>query len=310
MQKNGLLIIVLVLVLLGAGIFFMTGKSDPAGEAATGEAMSSLTEAPVTVIDVAEEQEITDDTLDTAATSTEATPSETAEQAPENETAVATETATAPATEETSPAPEEEPATAAVKAEDSGSLLAAPKSLQIDVAAAMADRPIGSENAPVTIIEYASMTCPHCAHFANNTLPEIKKLLIETGKARLIFRDFPLDSFALKAAMLARCADASIYTDLIEVIFKNQERWIKSEDPVAALKQYGALAGMDEEYMNACVNSEELRAAILHSVQEAQQKYDIKSTPTFIFNYGAEKFNGGREAKAFVDTVEKLSKAK
>jgi protein-disulfide isomerase len=179
--------------------------------------------------------------------------------------------------------------------------------MQLNIAEVMQDNVLGNPDAPVTILEYASMTCPHCAHFSMDVLPEVKERLITTGKAKLIFREFPLDQLAMKASKMARCAPRDKYFDLIEVIFRNQDRWIKAEDPEKSLMQLGTLAGMTEERMKTCINSQELEAAILSGLQEGQSKYAIKSTPTFIFNYGAETFAGGRSADEFEATVNKLS---
>lgn len=204
----------------------------------------------------------------------------------------------------------EEAKAPAVKTETSKSLLAAPAALKIDIAAAMADRVLGNEKAPVEIIEYASMTCSHCAHFANKILPDVKKRLIETGKARLVYRDFPLDQTALKAAMMARCLPADKYYSMVEVIFSNQERWIKNKDPLEGLAQLGTLAGMDVDMFKSCTTNTELETAILKGVQDGQNKYKMKSTPTFVFNNGAETFNGAQAVEKFEETVNKLTKGK
>ena len=87
------------------------------------------------------------------------------------------------------------------------------------------DRVLGQADAPITIVEYASMTCPHCAHFANEVLPELKKKWIDTGKAKLVMRPFPLDQVALRAEMLARCLPPERYYPMIETLFKTQEKW-------------------------------------------------------------------------------------
>ena len=190
------------------------------------------------------------------------------------------------------------------------SLLAPPATAKDDVAAAMKDRVLGNDNAPVTIIEYASMTCSHCAHFATAILPEVKKRLIDTGKAKLIFRDFPLDNFALKAAMMARCAEADKYFNLVEVIFSNQERWTQAKDPLQSLAQLGSLAGIDAGTFKSCTENTALETAILNGVQESQTKYSVKSTPTFIFNNGAEQLAGAQDVDKFEDIVNKLSQGK
>lgn len=180
----------------------------------------------------------------------------------------------------------------------------------VDVKKAMADRSIGSETAPVTIIEYASLTCPHCAHFATTNLAAVKEKLVNTGKLRLVFRDFPLDQYAMKAAKMARCVEPSKYFDLIEVIFKNQERWTKADDQVKSLMQLGSLAGMDETTMIACMNNDELESAIAASVNEAQSKFEIKATPTFVVNYGVESFTGAQDVSKFEEVVNRLSAGK
>lgn len=196
------------------------------------------------------------------------------------------------------------------KEASSQSLLAAPTALKIDIAEAMKERVLGDEKAPVTIIEYASMTCKHCAQFATKVLPEVKKRLIDTGKAKLIFRDFPLDNLSLKAAMMNRCVPADRYYNLIDVVFSNQERWVHAKEPLESLAQLGALAGMDHDYFDACTNNKELETAILDGVQQAQRKYRIKSTPTFVFNDGAVIFSGALDADKFETTVNKLTKGK
>jgi len=153
----------------------------------------------------------------------------------------------------------------------------------INVEAAMAERAIGREDAPVTIIEYASMTCDHCAGFHIQVLPEVKKDLIETGRARLVYRDMPWDKFALKAAKMARCAPADKYFGLVEEIFKTHDVWAHGPDPLAALKEMGKAAGMDDAYLQACLDNVDLETAIVTRQQEAIKAYDIKGTPTFVF---------------------------
>ena len=175
-----------------------------------------------------------------------------------------------------------------------------------DVAAMMTDRVLGDENAPVTIIEFASLTCGHCAAFHNERLPEVKKELIETGKVKLILREFPLDGIALKASMMLRCAPADKYYKLAEVVFANQTRWARSPDPLNALTKYGMLAGLSKTKIQACMNNKDLEKAILAGLQAAQQQYTIQATPTFIFNDGAERMQGVHAIEDIKATVEKL----
>lgn len=177
---------------------------------------------------------------------------------------------------------------------------------KIDVAAATADRVLGNPDAPVTIYEYASMTCSHCAAFHKFGLPTIKKELIETGKAKLIFRDFPLDNFAVKAAAMARCAPADKFYPLVSMIFAEQERWVKTAAPDEAVQKIGALAGMESEYIKACMADEDLKKAMMASMQDAQKTYAIDSTPTFIFKKGDERM---MEYPDFTDAMKKAEEA-
>lgn len=162
---------------------------------------------------------------------------------------------------------------------------------KVDVESALADKTIGNADAPVTIIEYASLTCHHCANFHNKVLPEVKKQLIETGKAKLIFRDFPLDGVALKGSMMARCAPEDKFFPLLSVIFSNQERWTKAQDPVQSLAQLGALAGMDADRIKECMADEPLQKEILERQQKAQKAHNIHETPSFLFMRGEEKMD-------------------
>src|SRR6185437_7801463 len=114
------------------------------------------------------------------------------------------------------------------------------------------DRILGKADAPITIFEYASLTCPHCADFDKETLPQIKTEWIDTGKAKLIFRDFPLDASALKAAIVARCAPPERFYGFIDVLFTQQASWGMGGDPVPSLGRLAKLGGMGEEQFRAC----------------------------------------------------------
>ena len=106
------------------------------------------------------------------------------------------------------------------------------------------DMVVGSDDAPVTIIEYASMTCPHCADFHLNTYGKLKEAYIDTGKVRLVFREFPLDGLALQASMLARCAGPKRFFAFIDVLFTQQAGWARASDPMSALARIGRLGGV------------------------------------------------------------------
>lgn len=286
MANKGLIIGVVALLAVGGLFVVLKPKTEaPAPQ----QEMTAEAPAPETAPAVTEETQPATETA-TTEEATPDTPAPVTEEAPAADTA-ATEEAPAAATGE-------------------GSLLAAPQGMEVDVKKAMEDRSLGDINAPVTIIEYASMTCPHCAHFHKTILPQVKEKLIDTGKVLFIFRDFPLDGTATKAAMMARCADQDKYFNLIEVIFGNQERWIKAEDPLKALAQLGTLAGMDESYINMCINNAELENDMLGRINEAQTRYSIKQTPTFVFNGGEESFSGAQPIEKFEEVVKKLSAGK
>jgi protein-disulfide isomerase len=146
------------------------------------------------------------------------------------------------------------------------------------------DRVMGDANAPVTIIEYASMTCPHCAHFATEVLPAIKPVLIDSGKVRLVFRDYPLDALALRGAMLVRCAGNERAFGMIELLFSRQAVWAAAQDPKAALLTIANQAGMNEAQFNACMDDKAVQDAVTQSRVTAEQAYKINSTPSFLVN--------------------------
>lgn len=180
----------------------------------------------------------------------------------------------------------------------------------IDTTKALAERVLGDPKAPVTIVDYSSMTCPHCARFHAETLPKIKETYIDTGKAKLVFRDFPFDQWALRASMLARCAPAERYFPLLDVLFKGQAQWATAKDPAAALIQTGKLAGLSEATIKACWEDKALADGILNMRLEGQNKDKIESTPTFILSSGSgsTKVEGAQPFEKFAEAIDKLAK--
>ena len=146
------------------------------------------------------------------------------------------------------------------------------------------DRILGNAQAPITIVEYASLTCPHCAHFANDVLPEIKKEWIDTGKAKLVLRDFPLDEPALRAAMIARCAPPERYYAFADTFFAAQEKWVRSTDYREALARLAKLGGMGQAEFDTCITNTELENKIVEGRLRATQELEVTSTPTFFVN--------------------------
>jgi protein-disulfide isomerase len=142
---------------------------------------------------------------------------------------------------------------------------------------------IGSHKAPVTIIEYASMTCPHCAHFSETTFPELQKRYIDTGKVRFTLRPFPLDALAAAGFMLARCGGKDKYMPMVETLFAKQPQWLVKE-PLPPLKEIAKQFGIGESEFNDCLANQKLLDGIQAVRDHAAQKLGVNSTPTFFVN--------------------------
>ena len=166
------------------------------------------------------------------------------------------------------------------------------------------EQALGDPNAPVTIIEYASLTCPHCATFHNEVLPELKEKYIAPGKVRLVYRDFPLDQPALAAATLAHCAGPDRYFGFLDVLFETQESWAGADDHLAALKRLGKLGGLSEQQIDACFADQQLADRILRTRLDAQNEHEINSTPSFVIN--GETYDGARELEEFSEIIDPL----
>jgi protein-disulfide isomerase len=147
-----------------------------------------------------------------------------------------------------------------------------------------AEKAMGKADAPVTMIEYSSLTCPHCASFHKETLPRIKESYIDTGKVRLVYRDFPFDRLALRAAQIAHCAGKDRYFAFLDVLFRNQENWSRDKDPMAALARLAKLGGIGQAEHDVCVGDQKLIDSILMGRQGGEKEFNVESTPTFIIN--------------------------
>jgi len=147
----------------------------------------------------------------------------------------------------------------------------------------------GSADAPVTIVEYASMTCPHCAAFAINVFPKLKSAYIDTGKVRYIFREFPLNAPAFAAAMVARCAPADKFFDIVHTYFRSQEKWLGGGDLKAAMFEIAKPFGFTNQTFDACIANQALFKAI-NDVRDRGSKLGVQATPTFFIN--GKKFEG------------------
>ena len=172
---------------------------------------------------------------------------------------------------------------------------------------ALKDRIMGDPNAPVEIIEYSSLTCPHCRNFHLNVLPALKKKYIDTGKVKLIYRDFPFDRFGLMAAVMARCAPPNRYFQFLDVLFQNQERWSKDPNPGAALARIGKLGGLSENDFQACMSNKQLVDGLIQVRLDANKRFDVTATPTFVIN-GDKRVVGFQSFEVFDELLEKLTK--
>jgi protein-disulfide isomerase len=142
---------------------------------------------------------------------------------------------------------------------------------------------LGSDKAPVTVIEYASMTCPHCAHFSETTFPELQKRYIDTGKVKFTLRPFPLDALAAAGFMLARCGGKDKYMPIVETLFAKQNDWIVKE-PLPPLRDIAKQFGISETQFNECLANQKLLDDIQAVRDHAAQKLGVNSTPTFFVN--------------------------
>lgn len=150
--------------------------------------------------------------------------------------------------------------------------------------AILPQRILGNKDAPVTIIEFASLTCGHCANFDVHTLPKLKETYIDTGKVRLVFRDFPLGQLALVAAMVPHCVAPDQYFGFLNLLFHSMPTWATSKDPLTAIGKVVRLGGMSEEALHACFNNQALFNAIRDRADADGKKYGIDATPTFLIN--------------------------
>lgn len=176
----------------------------------------------------------------------------------------------------------------------------------------LAERGIGPADAKVTIREFFSLTCPHCARFARDTLPGVKKQLVDSGKIRMIFHDFPLDQLALTAAAVARALPVERYEPFVAALLASQDRWAfaRGINNTEEIWKTAALAGLSRDVFNATVADAALKGEILKAQDADAKTYGIDSTPTFIVNGPKTKNDrlvGERPYQDFADAVAKAA---
>ena len=160
----------------------------------------------------------------------------------------------------------------------------------VDTIEALNDKKIGEESAKIKIIEFASLTCGHCAKFHNEVFPKIKEEFIDTGKVLFTYKDFPLDKFALKASVIARCSGEKKFFSFLNVLYSKQKDWTRTEDPFRSLLKIAKLGGLKNDEIKVCVGNKSIEDGILKQRLSSSKKFDIKATPTLYIN--GKKYEG------------------
>lgn len=169
---------------------------------------------------------------------------------------------------------------------------------------ALPEMSLGKADAPVTIVEYMSMTCPHCAHFHNETFDKIKEKYVDTGKARFIIREFPFDPRAAAAFMLARCAPNGAYFPMVSMLFKQQETWAGADDGKAALLQMSKLAGFTQESFEKCLTDQKLLNDVNAVRERGAKDFGVNATPTFLIN--GKRYSGAMSVETMSALLDSL----
>ena len=166
---------------------------------------------------------------------------------------------------------------------------------------------MGDENAPVTVIEYMSLTCSQCANFHIETLPSVMKNYVETGKVRFIFRDYPLDGTAYQAAIVTHCmaeAGPKRYYGFVQILFQQQQRWATARDPLAEVAKLARIGGMNQQSFDACLENEAYASGVLLARTQGETEYEIQSTPSFVIN--GRVVQGGMSYEEFSRAIDPL----
>lgn len=172
----------------------------------------------------------------------------------------------------------------------------------------LGDMTLGDPMAPVTIVEYASLTCSHCADFNNNTKPKLVEQYIETGKVYYILRDFPFDPIATAAFMLSHCAGQERYFGFVDVLFKQQAQWAFTQTPMEDLKAIARQGGFSEERFDQCMKDQRIFDHVKDVATRGAKTFGVRSTPTFFIN--GEKVEGALPWEEFQPLIEKALEGK
>ena len=199
-----------------------------------------------------------------------------------------------------------------------GSIVLMPQAMAKDVVQEIPDNMvlpeehvIGSKNAPVTIYEYSSFGCYHCADFHLDVLPELKKEFVDKGMLKVVFVPFPIDKASMDAALLAECMPKDKYFAFVDLLFKKQREWGLARNPQKVLKQYAALSGINSEKADICLNNDDEAREILMNRQNGISQLGIQGTPSFVISYKGqnELIPGMQSFESFSNIIkQKISK--
>lgn len=281
-SKNsaGLILAIAVVALLAVGAYFFMGKKDdgqptpPVSTEATVDETAAPTDAPPQPEASTDEKPA--DTTVVTETKTLDMPKDAAQDAASAETAPATDAAA---------------------------------SMPADVKSMMEPRTLGSDTAPIKVVEYSSLTCSHCAAFHTQDLAKVKADYIDTGKVQFTFKEYPLNEAAVVASQILRCMPADTFVNFMGLLFEQQQNWAFVPDYKDKLTQYAKLAGLGEDKVNECVSNADLKKAIVTEMQKANETYKIASTPTFIVNGGEKIIVGHQPYDFFKSTFDGLLSA-
>jgi protein-disulfide isomerase len=168
----------------------------------------------------------------------------------------------------------------------------------------VAEMVLGNADAPITIVEYASFTCPHCAHFHETVFKDLKKDYIDTGKVKFVYREVFFDRYGLWAAMVARCGGETRYFGINAMLFEQQKEWAGTDDPATAvenLKKIGRTAGMDDATLQACLQDATMAQALVAKYEENSAKDEVTATPTLFIDGERHSNMSYDELKAILD---------
>ena len=174
----------------------------------------------------------------------------------------------------------------------------------VDTIEALSEKTLGNKDSSVKMIEFASLTCGHCAKFHNEVMPIIKEKYINTGLIQFTYKDFPLDKFALKASIIARCSGDKRFFSFLDVFYKKQKDWTRTQDPFKSLLKIAKFGGLKDEDLKVCIGNKSIEDGLLKDRLMSSKKYDITATPTLYFNN--VKYKGDLTIEAVESKIKSL----